>query len=136
MASARNLLLSRPQWVINNQLTMPLITIADGTNKKSIRGLVVVAVPFTIFLDTIFNPKRVNKRYYNYYFVFGSILKIKIKFRSAEQDQFQVYKTIEGILQATGMDGKACLLRTICEVQRSSLGLSSYAGEFASLLFS
>lgn len=63
MLAPGNLLLSRPQWVINNQLTMPLITIADGSNKKSVRGIVAVAVPFTIFLDTMFNQKKFNKRY-------------------------------------------------------------------------
>jgi hypothetical protein len=38
---------------------MPLITVAD-TGKKSVRGLVAVAIPFTIFLDTLFVDKVVT----------------------------------------------------------------------------
>ena len=53
--------------------------------------------------------------------------------RSMEQDQFQLYKSIEGALQVTGIDGKACLLRTICEIQRSQLGNTLF-GEVATLL--
>lgn len=38
---------------------MPLITVADD-GKKSLRGLVVVIVQFTIFLDTLFVEKAVQ----------------------------------------------------------------------------
>ncbi|KAI9563742.1 hypothetical protein GHT06_011206 [Daphnia sinensis] len=114
--AARNALLSRPQWVIANQLTMPLITVADN-GAKSVRGLVAVTVQFTIFLDTLFVEKAVHGQ--------G---------RSMEQDQFQIYKSIEGALQVAGMDGKACLLRTICEMQQNQLGQYTLAGEFATLL--
>lgn len=51
-----------------------------------------------------------------------------------EQDQFQIYKSIEGALQVAGMDGKACLLRTICEIQQNQIGQYTLAGEFATLL--
>ncbi|KAK4026968.1 Uncharacterized protein APZ42_017518 [Daphnia magna] len=114
--AARNALLARPQWLIANQLTMPLITVADD-GKKSLRGLVVVIVQFTIFLDTLFVEKAVQGQ--------G---------RSMEQDQFQIYKSIEGALQVAGMDGKACLLRTICEIQQNQIGQYTLAGEFATLL--
>lgn len=57
--AARNALLARPQWLIANQLTMPLITVADD-GKKSVRGLVAVTVQFTIFLDTLFVEKAVQ----------------------------------------------------------------------------
>lgn len=56
MATGRNALLARPQWVILNQLTLPLVTIADD-GKRSVRGLVEIAMPITIFLDTLFNDK-------------------------------------------------------------------------------
>ena len=56
MATGRNALLARPQWVISNQLTLPLITIADN-GKRSVRGLVGIALPITIYLDTMFNDK-------------------------------------------------------------------------------
>lgn len=115
MATGRNALLARPQWVISNQLTLPLVTIADN-GKKSVRGLVGIAVPITIFLDTLFNDKVV---------VPGG--------RSITQDQFQVYKSVEGALQTAGINGKACLLRAICEMQTRELGHYSLAGEL--LLF-
>jgi hypothetical protein len=51
-----------------------------------------------------------------------------------QRDQYQIYKSIEGALQVTGIDGKACLLRTICEVQRNQLGKFTLAGEFLTLL--
>jgi hypothetical protein len=57
--AARNALLARPNWGIVNQLTMPLITVTD-TGKKSVRGLVGVAIPLTIFLDTLFVDKVVT----------------------------------------------------------------------------
>ena len=51
-----------------------------------------------------------------------------------ESDQFQIYKSIEGILQTTGVDGKACLLRTICEIQSNELGKYSLIGELVTVL--
>lgn len=56
MSAARNALLARPQWIISNSLTMPLLTFADN-GKNSVRGLVSVVIPFTIFLDTLFSDK-------------------------------------------------------------------------------
>ncbi|XP_057378784.1 uncharacterized protein LOC130700814 [Daphnia carinata] len=114
--AARNALLARPQWVIANQLTMPLITVADN-GARSVRGLVAATVQFTIFLDTLFTEKVLQEQ--------G---------RSKERDQFQIYKSIEGALQVAGMDGKACLLRTICEIQQNQLEQFTLAGEFATLL--
>jgi hypothetical protein len=52
----RNAILLRPQWVVNNQLTMPLVTL-DDKGKTSIRGLIQVMIPITIFLDTLFDDK-------------------------------------------------------------------------------
>jgi hypothetical protein len=52
----RNAILLRPQWVVNNQLTMPLVTY-DDKGKTSIRGLIQVMIPITIFLDTLFDDK-------------------------------------------------------------------------------
>jgi len=51
-----------------------------------------------------------------------------------QRDQYQIFKSIEGALQVTGMDGKACLLRTICEIQRNQLAKYTLAGELMALL--
>ena len=56
MSAGRNAILLRPQWVISNQLTMPLVTIADS-GTKSVRGLASVLIPITIYLDTLFADK-------------------------------------------------------------------------------
>jgi hypothetical protein len=51
-----------------------------------------------------------------------------------QRDQYQIFKSIEGALQIAGMDGKACLLRTICEIQRNQLAKYTLAGEIVTLL--
>ncbi len=51
-------ILTRPHWIISNQLTLPLLS-ADETGKNfTIRGLIQMAVPVTIFLDTLFNNDK------------------------------------------------------------------------------
>lgn len=55
--ASRNAILLRPQWIIANQLTMPLVTY-DNKGKTSIRGLIQVFLPITIFLDTLFDDKN------------------------------------------------------------------------------
>ena len=58
--AARNAILLRPQWVVANAVTMPLVTYGKN-DKKSVRGLIEVIIPFTIFLDTLFDEaRRVN----------------------------------------------------------------------------
>ena len=41
---------------------------------------------------------------------------------------------MEGILQATGIDGKSCLLRTICEMQSNPIGEFTVVGEIITIL--
>ncbi|XP_046641338.1 uncharacterized protein LOC124326496 isoform X2 [Daphnia pulicaria] len=115
--AARNARLTRSQWTITNQLTMPLITVAD-TGKKSVHGLVAVAIPLTILLDTLFVDKVVTDN----------------AGRSMQRDQYQIFKSIEDALQIAGVDGKACLLHTICEIQRNQLAKNTLAGEIVTLL--
>jgi hypothetical protein len=52
----RTPVLLRPHWIINNQLTLPLVAV-DDKGKTGIRGLIQMVVPVTIFLDTIFSDK-------------------------------------------------------------------------------
>lgn len=49
----RTPVLLRSHWIINNQLTLPLVAV-DDQGKTAIRGLMQLLVPVTIFLDTIF----------------------------------------------------------------------------------
>lgn len=78
MSAGRNALLARPQWIISNSLTMPLLTFADN-GKQSVRGLVSVVVPFTIFLDTLFADK-VNVFSTGRYFSFKCFFFLTTKF--------------------------------------------------------
>jgi hypothetical protein len=52
----RTAFLLRPHWIINNQLTLPMIA-TDGKGNTRVRGLMQIIIPVTIFLDTIFNDK-------------------------------------------------------------------------------
>ncbi len=52
--SARNAILLRPLWVVRNEVTMPLVSV-DNKGKASVRGLIQVFLPITIFLDTLFD---------------------------------------------------------------------------------
>ena len=50
------------------------------------------------------------------------------------RDQLQIFKSVEGALQVAGVDGKSCLLRTICEMQRHPIGEFSILGEIVTIL--
>jgi hypothetical protein len=63
-------------------------------------------------------------------------LKSIVCYRGFGYDQYQIYKSMEGILQATGIDGKACLLRTICEMQTNPIGEFTVVGEILTILLS
>jgi hypothetical protein len=63
-------------------------------------------------------------------------LKSIVCYRGFGDDQYQIYKSMEGILQATGIDGKACLLRTICEMQQNPIGDFTVVGEILTILLS
>ena len=55
-------------------------------------------------------------------------------FRQLDNEQYHIYKSLEGILEATGVDGKACLLRTICEMQKNPIGEFTVIGEIMTIL--
>ncbi len=52
----RTPILLRPHWIINNQLNLPVLAV-DDKGKSTIRGIMQIIVPVTIFLDTIFSDK-------------------------------------------------------------------------------
>lgn len=52
----RTPVLLRPHWIINNQLTLPLVAV-DNNGRTAIRGLMQLIIPVTIFIDTIFSDK-------------------------------------------------------------------------------
>ncbi|XP_065561391.1 uncharacterized protein LOC136027890 isoform X4 [Artemia franciscana] len=111
----RNAILLRPQWVVNNYLTLPLVT--QGTGKNSIRGLFQVIIPVTLFLDSLFDESA------------GTFKK-----RSLEDDQLQIFRAVETALATMGVDGRSCLLRTICEIQKNPIGEMTIIGEVLTVL--
>ncbi|XP_065562335.1 uncharacterized protein LOC136028424 [Artemia franciscana] len=109
-------ILIRPRWAINNQFTLPLIT--QGTGKLSVRGLFQVFLPVTLFLDSLFDESE------------GLLKKRSV----AETDQLQIFRSIESILSTMGVDGRACLLRTICELQSYPIMNNGLMGEILILV--
>ncbi|KAK8402245.1 hypothetical protein O3P69_001393 [Scylla paramamosain] len=55
--------------------------------------------------------------------------------RSIQQDQRELLGQIEESMVAAGMDGHACVLRFICEMQANRFSHSSIFGEVLSLIF-
>lgn len=71
--ATRNPILIRPHWIINNQLNLPLVVVNDQ-GATSVRGLIQMMVPITIFLDTLFNDTQgYTSRYTVWGFCFSII---------------------------------------------------------------
>ena len=56
-------------------------------------------------------------------------------YRKIGEDQYTIFKSLERSLQTTGIDGRACLLRTICEMQQVPFNHYSVMGEILTALF-
>jgi len=110
----------RPTWTFKPKIGAPLQSDADFNNKKVSRAVVEFALPFTIFLDTIFDGNLLGSRHA----------------RSAANEQVGIFKWMETAYGTAGLDGKKCLLRTICEMQGYPIGEYSMFGEMISILLS
>ncbi|KAK2708121.1 uncharacterized protein LOC136028414 [Artemia franciscana] len=113
--SSRNAFLLRPVWTANNRLNIPLVT--QGTGRNALRGLMQVIFPVTLFLDSFFDEKMGTQ-----------------KKRSIEDDQYKLFKGLESALAVMGVDGRTCLLRTICEMQRHPIGDMTMIGEIITIM--
>ncbi|XP_043190103.1 uncharacterized protein LOC122364099 [Amphibalanus amphitrite] len=49
--------------------------------------------------------------------------------RAVAEDQLNIFQSLEAAMKELGVDGKACLLRTICELQESPVAEWTFAGE-------
>jgi DM4/DM12 family len=54
--------------------------------------------------------------------------------RSFESDQYQLFHQVEKSLAQMGVNGKGCLLRTICEMQKRPIDHYSIMGEIVTVL--
>ncbi|XP_065562331.1 uncharacterized protein LOC136028421 [Artemia franciscana] len=106
-----NPILVRPRWKVENRFFLPLITQSGG--ELSVRGIFEVYIAITTFLDSLFDESE------------GLLKKRSL----AETDQLQVFRSIEFGLASLGVDGRACLLRTICELQSNPIINSGLFGE-------
>ncbi|CAL4166292.1 unnamed protein product, partial [Meganyctiphanes norvegica] len=105
----------RPIWYITTQLNIPL------GDEQAIDAFTLAMAMSLIFrievsLYDVFNRKSKRKR-------------------SIQEDQFEVFRQIEDNLSMTGMDGHACVLRFICELQYNRFAGSSIFGELFTLIF-
>ncbi|XP_065562330.1 uncharacterized protein LOC136028420 [Artemia franciscana] len=108
--------LARAKWTILNQFTLPLIT--QGSGKLSVRGLLLVNIPVTLFLDTLFEEEG-----------------FPIQKRSvAHSDQDHIFHALEFGLSTIGVNGRACLLRTICELPSHPIMNSGLMGEILTII--
>jgi len=110
----------RPTWTFKPKIGAPLRSDANFDGKKVQRGVVEFALPMTIFLDTIFDGNLLGGR----------------NARSAANEQSGLFKWMETAYWSAGLDGKKCLLRTICEMQEHSIGEYSMYGELLAILLS
>ncbi|KAG7168542.1 putative DM4/DM12 family-like protein 7 [Homarus americanus] len=55
--------------------------------------------------------------------------------RSIQEDQLDLFRQIEDNIATMGLDGHACILRFICEMQTNRFSSSSIFGEIFSLVF-
>jgi len=105
----------RPTWTFLTKIGAPFQSDADVNGKKVTRGVLEFALPFSLFLDTLFDGEP-------------------IKGRSAGEEQHSLFKWMETAYGMSGLDGKSCLLRMICELQSHPIGEFSMLGELLTIL--
>ncbi|XP_045117776.1 uncharacterized protein LOC123508266 isoform X1 [Portunus trituberculatus] len=107
----------RPVWIFLLQLSIPL----GDTEIEAYEFAFTVLFSFRIQIQLyeVFNPTRRRRK----------------KRRSIQQDQRELLGQIEESMVAAGMDGHACVLRFICEMQANKFSHSSIFGEVLNLIF-
>ncbi|XP_068213824.1 uncharacterized protein [Palaemon carinicauda] len=104
----------RPIWYLTAQLSVPL------------RDREIDAVHLSSAVAFVF---RLQIQLYD---VFN---KQSRRGRSIQQDQLELFLQIEDNISTLGVDGHACVLRFICELQVNRFASSSMLGELFTLLF-
>ncbi|XP_050725513.1 myb-like protein X [Eriocheir sinensis] len=113
-AAANPGLFTLPTFTINNLFGVPILTNASGTPHRRLIPFGSVAVIF--ILDALFQD-----------YVLG---------RSLADDQASVYRAAESRISASpGLDGRACVLRFICELRKNPIQEWTIVGELLTMLF-
>nr|XP_045606527.1 uncharacterized protein LOC123763415 isoform X1 [Procambarus clarkii] len=104
----------RPVWYTYVTLSIPL------GNRNIDAFTLALAMSFAVRLDI------------NLYNVFNRPAKTG---RSIQEDQLDLFQQIESNIATLGVDGHACVLRFICEMQTNRFSSSSIFGEIFNLMF-
>ncbi|XP_027227688.1 uncharacterized protein [Penaeus vannamei] len=107
---------SRPSLTIRNSVNTPILSDADMDGTPTIRKVSILAFSVTILLDALKEEYGLG--------------------RSFSDDQAGIYRSLEDrISTSTGLDGRSCLLRFVCEMQRFPIREWTIAGEVITTLF-
>ncbi|XP_037803413.1 uncharacterized protein LOC119597842 isoform X1 [Penaeus monodon] len=104
----------KPIWYVTAQLSLPL-----GDQE-------IDAVEFAMAMALVLRMQV------NLYDVFSRSSR---RGRSIQEDQMELFHQIEDNISAMGVDGHACILRFICEMQTNRFSASSIFGEIFTLMF-
>jgi len=102
-------------WAIENIIETPVDTLLDDPAISYINVFSLI-FRFVVQLEKLFVKKKGRNS------------------RKLGDDQYNLFRSLEKSLQRTGIDGKACLLRAICEMQQNPINHYSIMGEIATAL--
>ncbi|XP_071523830.1 uncharacterized protein [Panulirus ornatus] len=106
-------LLPRPVYTLSNSLVLPIV---NQKQEETVLAFVSVVLPINILLD--------------------SFLLDVLDGRSYSEDLAGVYGVVSGRLAGQfGVDGQACILRFICQLQQRPIARWSLAGHLLTILF-
>ncbi|XP_066989958.1 uncharacterized protein [Macrobrachium rosenbergii] len=95
---------------------VPILSDADGNGIPTPRNIPVMLCTITLYLDVIKQQNRMNRRF--------------------ADDQLFIYQYVESRLtNEYGVDGRSCLLRFICEINRFPIREWTMIGELISEVF-
>ncbi|XP_037794253.1 uncharacterized protein LOC119589750 [Penaeus monodon] len=101
----------------------PLYEVDEPDGTKNTIALNSIAIGLILFLETLLDegPATTTSR--------GRAE------RSIQEDQLEIFRQIEDNISSLGVDGRACVLRFICEMQTNKFSRASLFGELFTLLF-
>ena len=127
-----------PVWAVENVLSFPVDT--DLTSSAFLYlNILQLIFRIVINLEKLFTKKTTRSARYvrcKIQFTWGDLCWLE-RFglrRSFASDQYQLFNQVEKSLAQMGIDGKACLLRTICEMQKRPIDHYSIMGEIVTVL--
>ncbi|XP_037803484.1 uncharacterized protein LOC119597889 [Penaeus monodon] len=107
---------SRPSLSIRNSINAPILSDADMDGAPTLRKVSILALSVTIMLDALKEEYGLG--------------------RSFSDDQAGIYRSLEDrVSSLTGLDGRGCLLRFVCELQGFPIRDWTIAGEVIASVF-